>query len=319
MADLTPDVAAEVVEACRGGAAEAAEALQRALDLESTSIEVGEPTQVAMASLPDGFDGPGLAVVLTTGGVAAIFAIPESSGLVPEWTAAPDPTGQSKLTTLAQELGMILLPEQFMPEDFQAGRAKGLKGALARGGVVDGAACIPLEITAGAKKGSALLIFPAPKPATVIGNAAPEPAAKPAASAPPKPAAKPVPKPAPAPSLAPSISQPAPQRPSRTVSVDHLPAYSRSLLRIKVPVVVTLAEKRQPLDQIMELGPGSIIQFDKSCEEMLELAVGGRPVATGEAVKVGDKFGLRINAIKMPDERFERVGGPGHGRPKMPR
>lgn len=310
MADLTPSVAAEVVEACRTGASEAAEALQRALDLESTSIEVGDAGEVAMTSLPEGFDGAGLAVVLNTGGVAAIFAVAEASGLVPEWTAAPDPTGQSKLTTLAQELGMILLPEQFMPDDFQAGRVKNLKGGLARGGIADGAALVPLEISAGDKKASALLVFPAPKPAGVIGAATPEPpAAKPA----PQPAAaKPTPKPAakPAATAAPGFSAPAPSRKPSVVSIDQLPAYSRSLLRIKVPVVVTLAQKRQSLDQIMELGPGSIIQFEKSCEEMLELDVGGRPVATGEAVKVGDKFGLRINAITMPDERFEPVGGP---------
>jgi flagellar motor switch/type III secretory pathway protein FliN len=55
------------------------------------------------------------------------------------------------------------------------------------------------------------------------------------------------------------------------------------------------------------LGPGSIIQFDKSCEEMLELDAGGRRIAMGEAVKVGDKFGLRITSIILPDERFRPV------------
>ena len=86
-----------------------------------------------------------------------------------------------------------------------------------------------------------------------------------------------------------------------------LPPYTRSLLRIKVPVVVTLAEKRQKLSRIIELGPGSIIQFDKSCEEMLDLEVGNQAVACGEAVKVGDKFGLRITAMVLPDERFSPV------------
>jgi flagellar motor switch/type III secretory pathway protein FliN len=78
-------------------------------------------------------------------------------------------------------------------------------------------------------------------------------------------------------------------------------------LRIKVPVIVTLAEKRQELRRIVELGPGSIIQFDKSCEEMLELQIGSQSVACGEAVKVGDKFGLRITAMVLPDERFTPV------------
>ncbi len=95
-------------------------------------------------------------------------------------------------------------------------------------------------------------------------------------------------------------------------TIDDLPQYTRSLLRIKLPVIVTLARSRQPLGRILELGPGSIIHFEKSCEEMLELDVGGRSIATGEAVKVGDKFGLRINSITLPEERFSPVGkGPG--------
>jgi len=86
-----------------------------------------------------------------------------------------------------------------------------------------------------------------------------------------------------------------------------LPNYTRSLLRISVPVTVTLAEKKQPLGRIIELGPGSIIQFDKSCEQMLDLSAAGRKIAVGEAVKVGDKFGLRITSIVLPGERFEPV------------
>ena len=99
------------------------------------------------------------------------------------------------------------------------------------------------------------------------------------------------------------------QKPAVSITSAELPPYTRSLLRIKVPVIVTLAEKRQKLSRVVELGPGSIIQFDKSCEEMLDLEVGNRAVATGEAVKVGDKFGLRITAIVLPEERFTPVTG----------
>ena len=91
------------------------------------------------------------------------------------------------------------------------------------------------------------------------------------------------------------------------LTVKDLPAYSLSLLRIPVPVVVTLAQKRQILGRIVEIGPGSIVQFDKSCDEMLELHIGDRLVALGEAVKVGDKFGLRITSMVLPGERFEKV------------
>jgi flagellar motor switch/type III secretory pathway protein FliN len=106
-----------------------------------------------------------------------------------------------------------------------------------------------------------------------------------------------------------SVPAAPPKKGAKGSSADprRLPHYTRSLLRIKVPVVVTLAENRQPLHRIVELGPGSIIQFDKSCEEMLELAVGNRTIASGEAVKVGDKFGLRITSIILPEERFLSV------------
>ena len=86
-----------------------------------------------------------------------------------------------------------------------------------------------------------------------------------------------------------------------------LPPYTRSLLRIKVPVAVTLAEKRQKLSSIVELGPGAIIQFDKSCDELLKLEIGDQVLARGEAVKVGDEFGLRITALVPADERFSPV------------
>ena len=73
-----------------------------------------------------------------------------------------------------------------------------------------------------------------------------------------------------------------------------LPTYARGLLRISVPVTVTLASQRKPIHEIIELGPGSIVKFDKTCDEPLELSVGDRVIAMGEVVKVGDKFGLRI-------------------------
>jgi len=86
-----------------------------------------------------------------------------------------------------------------------------------------------------------------------------------------------------------------------------LPPYSRSLLRIQVPVLVTLAATRQPMSRVLELAPGTILHFDKSCDDPLTLSIGGRDIAVGETVKVGEKFGLRIMSMTMPEEKFERV------------
>jgi flagellar motor switch protein FliN len=85
------------------------------------------------------------------------------------------------------------------------------------------------------------------------------------------------------------------------------PPFTRSLLHVRVPVLVTLAEKKQKLDRILDISPGQILQFDKSCEESLDLQVNNCRIASGEAVKIGDKFGLRIVSIVPPDERFVTV------------
>ncbi len=87
-------------------------------------------------------------------------------------------------------------------------------------------------------------------------------------------------------------------------SLNRLPVYARSLLHVKVPVVVTLATKKESVSDILNLCPGAILQFKKSCEEPLDLSVGARPIARGEAVKVGEKFGLRIMSMLLPSDRY---------------
>ena len=86
--------------------------------------------------------------------------------------------------------------------------------------------------------------------------------------------------------------------------VPFLPTYSRSLLKIEVPVAVKLVETRQPVSRVLDLALGTILQLDKSCEETLSLEVGDQEIARGEVVKVGDRFGLRITSITLPQERF---------------
>jgi flagellar motor switch protein FliN len=83
-----------------------------------------------------------------------------------------------------------------------------------------------------------------------------------------------------------------------------LPPYARSLLRIQVPVVVTLATTRHPVSRVLDLAPGTILHFGKSCDEPLTLSVGRCDVAVGETVKVGEKFGLRLTSMVLPTEKF---------------
>lgn len=85
--------------------------------------------------------------------------------------------------------------------------------------------------------------------------------------------------------------------------------YCESVLRIKIPVVVTLAHKSLQIDQVMKLVPGAMIQFDKPCDSPMTIEVGDQPIASGEIVKTGDKFAIRINEILQPNERFVPLSG----------
>jgi flagellar motor switch protein FliN/FliY len=88
--------------------------------------------------------------------------------------------------------------------------------------------------------------------------------------------------------------------PATTSSVSPT-SYRERLLSIKTPVTVTLAEKKETLRNILSLVPGSMLTFETHCDQPLQMSVGGHPIATGETVKIGDKFGIRIREIGMPE------------------
>ena len=284
MEEFSPQIAPAVIAACQTNAVETAAAFSRAFGM-PLELSVGRAATWVPSRMPSGYTGPGLLVQLKIGGGAsALVALPESSGLIPAWYAAPDLSGAGKLATLAQELGMLVLPAEFMPEDFAAQKVSSLSAALQRADLPVSAAAVDLTLSAAdGRQAIATLLWPAKNPAAVYVE---PPEVKQAARA--------------------ATTVGAPVESSHD-DFESLPPYGRNLLRINVPVSVTLAAKKQPVSKILELVPGSIIQFEKSCDEMLELEVNEHCVAQGECVKVGDKFGLRITSLVLPPERFTTV------------
>ncbi|NOY40661.1 MAG: hypothetical protein GXP26_02320 [Planctomycetes bacterium] len=292
MSEVTPDIAAEVVAACQEGAEEAAGALNRSLDGEFT-LQVGETTTYS-AGTPDGFDGPGLAILLKFGEVGVTAILPEASGMLPDWYSNPDPTGESKLSTLAQELSMLLVPETLIADVFEATRVPDIREALSAAGLAEDAALVPLQLGKGDATSQMSLIWPLATPDALL----PASAADDEVAAPPPPSE---PKSTAAATASAKASKNAPQ------DFSGLPTYSRSLLNIKVSVHVVLATKKESISDVVEMAPGTIIKFDKSCDELLRLYVGDQEVAEGEAIKIGDMFGFRVNAMRMPKEHFMKV------------
>lgn len=80
------------------------------------------------------------------------------------------------------------------------------------------------------------------------------------------------------------------------------------LMKIKIPLIVCLAEKHMSLEGILNLAEGSLIQFEKTAESMLELMVNNRVIGYGEAVKIGENFGLQVKQICDPRQTIEHLG-----------
>ena len=83
------------------------------------------------------------------------------------------------------------------------------------------------------------------------------------------------------------------------------------ILHLSVPVIVKLAERKLNVSEVMRLGVGAIIEVAKSSDEPLELLVNNKVVGQGEAVKVGENFGLRITQIGDVKQLVNALGGQG--------
>lgn len=93
-------------------------------------------------------------------------------------------------------------------------------------------------------------------------------------------------------------------------SWDQLPEYTRSLLKVPVTLSVTIAATMRPISQLLEIGPGAILQFEQHFETPLVLEANREPIADGIAVRAGESYGLQITEMKMPPERFWSVQPP---------
>lgn len=80
------------------------------------------------------------------------------------------------------------------------------------------------------------------------------------------------------------------------------------LLDIELPVTLRFGRRQMSLEDIMRLGTGSIVEFDRAVEDPVEVLVNDRVVARGEAVTVHGHYGVRILEIANPRERLHSTG-----------
>ena len=81
-----------------------------------------------------------------------------------------------------------------------------------------------------------------------------------------------------------------------------------TILQLKVPLIVTIGTQRISLDTVLGFGPGSIVELNKASDEPLEVLINNKQVGTGEAIKVGENFGVRITKMLPAQQRVKAMG-----------
>jgi len=79
------------------------------------------------------------------------------------------------------------------------------------------------------------------------------------------------------------------------------------VLDIPLEVTVELGRARMIINDLLQLGQGSVIELNKLAGEPMEILVNHKLIARGEVVVVNEKFGVRLTDIVSPMERVERL------------
>lgn len=80
------------------------------------------------------------------------------------------------------------------------------------------------------------------------------------------------------------------------------------VMDVPVDVTVELGRRSVKIADILRLGPGSVLELDKANGEPLDLYVNDRLIARGEAVIVGERYGIRLTEVVI-DDGSRRGGG----------
>lgn len=79
------------------------------------------------------------------------------------------------------------------------------------------------------------------------------------------------------------------------------------LLDVPLRVAVELGRTRMRIQELLELGQGSIIDLDRLAGEPVDILVNNHPIALGEIVVMNDRYAVRVVSINTPTERAEAL------------
>jgi flagellar motor switch protein FliN/FliY len=80
-----------------------------------------------------------------------------------------------------------------------------------------------------------------------------------------------------------------------------------TILKLYVPLLVMVGQRRLPVDDVLSLGPGAILELERPADSDLILMVNNKQIGTGQAVKVGENFGIKITHIDSAADRINAM------------
>ncbi|MBM3460580.1 MAG: flagellar motor switch protein FliN [Armatimonadetes bacterium] len=76
------------------------------------------------------------------------------------------------------------------------------------------------------------------------------------------------------------------------------------LLDVPMQMVAVLGRRGVKLRDLLQMGPGSIMELDKLAGEPLELLVNGKLIGYGEVIVLDEKFGIKVRDVVNPEDRL---------------
>jgi flagellar motor switch protein FliN/FliY len=100
------------------------------------------------------------------------------------------------------------------------------------------------------------------------------------------------------------------QQPAKAPDLSELPAAGgagrgasgaggslETLLDVSLPVAIEFGRTHMTVQEVLELGSGSVIQLDRMVGEPIDIYISDRKLAEGEVVVIGEHFGVRITRV----------------------
>ncbi len=73
------------------------------------------------------------------------------------------------------------------------------------------------------------------------------------------------------------------------------------VMDVPVELTVELGRKHVRIGEVLRLGPGSVLELAKANGDPLDIFVNNRLIARGEAVVVGERYGVPLTEVLVTD------------------